>query len=108
MMSQKLCGEAALDLCGGGGPGMEMGSPAWLLSDSTKKYFQVAYKGSLLLPGTLFQGPGPGWVDKCVPNFTPLTNNIQACGWLLLKGQALASPRSATTKRDPRSQMGPW
>ena len=70
--------------------------------------FQVAYKGSLLLPGTLFQGPGPGWVDKCVPNFTPLTNNIQACGWLLLKGQALASPRSATTKRDPRSQMGPW
>ena len=73
-----------------------------------KSIFQVAYKGSLLLPGTLFQGPGPGWVDKCVPNFTPLTNNIQACGWLLLKGQALASPRSATTKRDPRSQMGPW
>ena len=58
------------------------------------------------VPGTLFQGPGPGWVDKCVPNFTPLTNNIQACGWLLLKGQALASPRSATTKRDPRSP--PW
>ena len=39
MMSQRLCGEAALDLCGGGGLGMEMGSPAWLLSDSTEKVF---------------------------------------------------------------------
>ena len=73
-----------------------------------KSIFQVAYEDSPLLPGTLFQGPGPGWVDKCVPNFTPLNNNVQACGWLLLKGQALVSPRSATTKRDPRGQMGPW
>ena len=108
MMSQRLCGEAALDLCGEGVRGWRWDPQLGCCLTVQKSIFQVAYKGSLLLPGTLFQGPGPGWVDKCVPNFTPLTNNIQACGWLLLKGQALASPRSATTKRDPRSQMGPW
>lgn len=56
-----------------------------------------------------FRGrPDPGWVDKCAPGPTPLPANGQACGWLLLKGQALASPGLATTERDPRGQMGPW
>lgn len=86
---------------------MEMGSPACLLSESTEKYFSGCLQGLPSAARHIVSGPGPGWVDKCVPNFTPLTNNIQACGWLLLKSQALESPRSATTKRDPRSQMGP-
>ena len=56
-----------------------------------------------------FRGqPDPGWVDKCAPGPVPLPANGQACGWLLLKGQAFVSPGLATTERDPRSQMGPW
>ena len=55
-----------------------------------------------------FRGPGLGRVDKHAPGSTPLPTNWQARGWLLLKGQALVSPGSASTKRDPRGQMGSW
>ena len=72
-----------------------------------KSMFQVACKGSHLLPGACFRGSGLGWVDARAPGSTPLHTNGQACGWLLLKGQALVSPGSATTERDRRGQMGP-
>ena len=70
--------------------------------------FQVGCNGSYLLPGPLFQGARPWMVDKPAPDSTLLPTNGQACGWLLLKGQALVSPNSATTETDPRDQMGPW
>ena len=92
----------------GRGLGTEMDPQLVSFLKVQKSMFQVACKGSHLLPGALFQGARPcmGWQTCPWPH--PLPTNGQACGWLLLKGQALASPGLVTTVRDPRGQMGSW